>query len=262
MKEQNTKFSIIMPAYNAEKTILESIVSVQNQEYKDWELLVVDDKSVDKTASVVAIAAKNDSRIKLLTLDQNSGVASARNRAMEIAKGKYIAFLDSDDTWTRNKLTLQYEAFRAGAKIVFGSYRRVFNDNTYQIVKARPLISEKIFKFYNPIGNLTGAFDRTIGIVPQNQIRHEDYLMWYELVCRSKNAVGINSILGNYRVSTTSLSANKLKAAKWHWDVLTKGMNLSSGKAAIGFMVYTLNTVSIRMQKKMPLKEDSGIQPQ
>jgi teichuronic acid biosynthesis glycosyltransferase TuaG len=250
MIKKNRKFSIVMPAFNAANTIKESVISVKLQDYDDWELIVVDDNSHDNTAAIISAEAILDNRIKLIKLRKNSGVAKARNHALEIATGKYIAFLDSDDTWTRNKLSLQHSAFNNGAKIVFGSYRRTFSDNTYQIVRARPNIDEHIFKYYNPIGNLTGAYDRSVGIVQQENIRHEDYLMWYELVRRSKNAVGLPEILGNYRVSSNSLSGNKFQAAKWHWDVLRNGMNIPVAQASICCMGYALNTVSIRIARR------------
>lgn len=253
MATQNSKFSIVMPAFNAAKTVGESIESVIRQRYQDWELIIVDDHSTDNTYSAATAAANADSRIKAVRLSRNSGVATARNHAMELATGRYIAFLDSDDTWTEDKLALQYNAFSAGAKIVFGSYRRVFNDNTYQIVRARTNVDENIFKYYNPIGNLTGAYDRTIGIVTQKNIRHEDYLMWYELVRRSKRAVGLAEVLGNYRVSSTSLSGNKFQAAKWHWNVLRTEMNISAVHASICFIGYALNTASIRLSQRAKL---------
>jgi glycosyltransferase involved in cell wall biosynthesis len=249
MKYVDSRFSVVMPAYNAAKTIGESILSVQQQAHQDWELIVVDDHSSDNTADVVAQFERSDSRITLIRSENNYGVAKARNKALSVAKGQYIAFLDSDDTWTSDKLTHQYSAFKEGAKVVFGSYRRVFKDNTYQVVKAKKIIDDKIFLYYNPIGNLTGAYDRSIGVVQQKSVRHEDYLMWYEIVRKSKYAVGIDKILGDYRVSSTSLSSNKFKAAKWHWQILRDEMKVSGGQAAVGFIGYAINTINIRLSR-------------
>jgi glycosyltransferase involved in cell wall biosynthesis len=249
MKTGNRKFSVVMPAYNAEKTIGESILSVQRQIYQDWELIVVDDHSSDNTSDVVSQIQRSDDRITLIRSSRNYGVAKTRNQALANAEGQYLAFLDADDTWTSDKLNHQYSAFKAGAKVVFGSYRRVFKNNTYQVVRAKPRIDEKIFVYYNPIGNLTGAYDRSIGVVEQKSVRHEDYLMWYEIVRRSRYAVGINEILGDYRVSSTSLSSNKFKAAKWHWQILRDEMKLSGGQATVGFLGYAINTVNIRLSR-------------
>lgn len=250
-------FSIVMPAYNAAATIQDSILSVQQQTYTDWELLIIDDRSADDTPKIVQEMAKKDSRIKLHQLTKNSGVADARNVALNIAIGQYISFLDSDDCWTSNKLMLQNIAFQSGAKVVFGSYRRVYQDDTYQIVHAKERINSSTFKYHNPIGNLTGAFDRELGIIFQKRMRHEDYLMWYELVCRSNYAIGLQEILGDYRISPASLSANKLKAAKWHWDVLRQGMKLSHTESAIGFMGYVAKTLKVRASPRRAINKDS-----
>jgi len=100
MKYVDRRFSVVMPAYNAAKTIGESILSVQQQAHQDWELIVVDDHSSDNTADVVAQFERSDNRITLIRSENNYGVAKARNQALSVAKGQYIVFLDSDDTST------------------------------------------------------------------------------------------------------------------------------------------------------------------
>uniref|UniRef100_UPI001918BCDA glycosyltransferase family 2 protein n=1 Tax=Exiguobacterium chiriqhucha TaxID=1385984 RepID=UPI001918BCDA len=102
--------SIIMPAYNCVEHIDETIKSVKNQTYKNWELIVVDDCSTDNTVELLEDLAKNDSRITLTKSSENSGAAAARNKGIEIAQGEFIAFLDSDDIWFANKLDLQITA--------------------------------------------------------------------------------------------------------------------------------------------------------
>jgi len=258
MENYDSGFSIVMPAFNASKTIAQSIRSVQAQAEKNWELIVVDDQSKDTTSDIVEQMQKDDARIRLIRNNDNQGVAASRNSALQASKGRYIAFLDSDDFWTDGKLSSQREQFRNGAKVVFGSYRRLYPDGSYQIVKARKSISPGTFTFYNPIGNLTGAYDRSIGMVLQKKIRHEDYVMWYEIVKRAGIAYGTEQILGNYRISTTSLSGNKIKAAKWHWTALRDEMNHSSGKASIGFVGYIAYSAMIRtMPRKMMSDKES-----
>ena len=99
--------SIVTPVYNSEKFIEETIKSVQDQTYKNWEWILVNDCSVDKSAEIIEQYIKNDSRIKLINLKENSGAAIARNTGIEQSKGKYIAFLDSDDLWVKEKLEKQ-----------------------------------------------------------------------------------------------------------------------------------------------------------
>ena len=96
--------SVIMPAYNAEKYIEEAVSSVLSQTYKNWELLILDDCSSDCTAEIAEYFASLDTRIRLLRNPQNMGVAKTRNRGFDIAKGEWIALLDSDDVWHSDKL--------------------------------------------------------------------------------------------------------------------------------------------------------------
>ena len=250
MKIHHNCFSIIMPAFNAAKTIIKSVRSVQDQTDKNWELIIVDDHSQDKTSDIVKQLQIGDSRIKLLTNGSNQGVALSRNIALAESRGKYIAFLDSDDTWTNEKLTHQREQFNRGAQVVFGSYKRLYSDGSYQTVKAKRKISARTFAFYNPIGNLTGAYDRSLGLVMQKKVGHEDYLMWHEIVKRAGIAYGTEKILGHYCINSTSLSGNKIKAAKWHWAATRTEMNLSLGHASIGFIGYVAYSAAIRMKPR------------
>ena len=105
----NSLVSIVTPCYNAEKFIAETIKSVQEQTYAYWEMIIVDDNSIDDSVSIIKKIQKNDDRIKLIELKENKGPAIARNRAIKEAQGNYIAFLDSDDTWLFDKLKKQLE---------------------------------------------------------------------------------------------------------------------------------------------------------
>jgi len=250
MKIQPNHFSIIMPAFNAANTIINSVKSVQDQTDKNWELIIVDDHSQDRTSEIVKQMQIGDSRIRLIKNSSNQGVALSRNTALMESNGKYIAFLDSDDIWTNEKLTYQREQFNCGAQVVFGSYKRIYPDGSYQIVKAKRKISTRTFKFYNPIGNLTGAYDRSLGLVLQKKLGHEDYLMWHEIVKRAGLAYGTENILGHYYINSTSLSGNKMKAAKWHWAATRTEMNLSFGQASIGFIGYVAYSAAIRMKPR------------
>jgi glycosyltransferase involved in cell wall biosynthesis len=255
MKNYREGFSIIMPAYNAEQTIENSIKSVQAQTEKDWELLIVDDHSVDRTSEIARAFQEQDCRIKLIRHRENKGVAAARNTALGSAKRKFIAFLDSDDSWTEYKLEYQQHLLDQGAKVVFGSYRRVYKNKTYQVVSAKKTINAKIFQYYNPIGNLTGAYDRTIGMVLQKNVRHEDYVMWYEIVKRAGKGYGISTILGDYTINTDSLSGDKVKAARWHWEAIRKEMNLSRARASVAFIGYVAYSSMIRSKPRRPIAE-------
>lgn len=115
--------SVVMPSYNSEKYIPEAIHSVIAQTYENWELLIIDDGSTDSTANIVKQFSDIDSRITLYSNSKNMGVALTRNKGMDLAKGSWIALLDSDDVWHKDKLEKQLElAKKAGADIVYCSY--------------------------------------------------------------------------------------------------------------------------------------------
>lgn len=121
----NKLVSIIMPAYNCADYIVESIRSVQSQTYRNWELIIADDKSTDGTVDIVRVMAEDDNRIRLLETDRNLGPAAARNRAMDVANGNYIAFLDSDDVWYPDKLQKQLAFMEAnGYSFTYTAYKK------------------------------------------------------------------------------------------------------------------------------------------
>ncbi len=240
-------FSIVMPAFNAAATIEASIASVRAQTDPDWELLVVDDRSSDATAAVVERIAAQDRRVWLMRLARNVGVAGARNAALDAAAGRYVAFLDADDEWYPAKLALQRRCLEAGAGVVFGSFHRVLPSGVRHLVKATAVATPGTFLHYNPIGNLTGAYDRRLGIVRQQPMRHEDYLMWYELVRRAGRAVGVQESIAAYRVSGSSLSGNKVRAAVWHWQMLRTGMKQPLPAAVVGFGSYAVRSIAMRL---------------
>jgi teichuronic acid biosynthesis glycosyltransferase TuaG len=240
-------FSIVMPAFNAAQTIEAAIDSVRVQSDRDWELVVVDDCSSDETHATVERIACEDPRIRYVRTTRNGGVAKARNAGLEAANGRYLAFLDADDLWRPEKLAVQRDAFERGAQVVFGSYLRMLPSGRKQLVTAAARATPRTFLFYNPIGNLTGAYDRALGIVKQQTTRHEDYLMWYELVKRAGYAVGLPAVLAQYTVNTGSLSGNKLKSAVWHWNVVRHGMKAPLPVAVVGFAAYAVRAVSMRL---------------
>src|SRR5699024_8951224 len=152
-------FSIIMPAYDAENTIDEAIESVFMQTLEDYELIVVNDCSQDKTRQVVEEYVQVDERVLLINNNENKGVARSRNKALEASRGRYITFLDSDDRWSPQKLEKQYHAFCRGNDIVFTAYKR-FGEGKEAVVYPPITGCYRSLLKGNYIGNLTGAYDR------------------------------------------------------------------------------------------------------
>lgn len=219
------QISIIMPAYNAEKTIGTAIKSVIRQTFKDWELLVINDQSTDKTKQEILFWAEQDERIFYIENSYNMGVAQTRNRGIAQAKGKWIAFLDSDDLWEPDKLTEQIKWIKKyKAKLVFtGS---AFIDKSgrkldYFLEVPEKVSFRKLLK-QNIISCSSVLIEKKLLLKYPMAERgmHEDYAVWLSILKNERIiAYGINRPLLIYRISTTSKSGNKKKAALMHWRV-------------------------------------------
>jgi glycosyltransferase involved in cell wall biosynthesis len=243
-------FSVVMPARNAEATLARAVNSVIAQSFGSWELLIVDDGSSDRTRQMAEEFATRDPRIRLVVSEVNLGIAGARNLALENARGNYIAFLDADDYWYPQKLEKQRACFASGARVVFSSFHRVLPDGTRTLVRARKRAVSKTFHWCNPIGNSTGAYDRNaIGIVRLKRVRHEDYLMWYQVVTKAGSAIGIPEPLSCYCVGSGSISGNKLQSATWVWHMLRREFRLPVYRAAAGFTYYALRALAHRVKR-------------
>ncbi|MEH6388839.1 MAG: glycosyltransferase family 2 protein [Pseudomonas profundi] len=242
-------FSVVMPVYNGSETLEESVSSVLNQTFDDFELIIVNDCSTDGTSDIVARLASRDGRIVNIKLSENEGVAHARNRAIELAVGRYICFLDADDTWLPEKLEKQLEAFSGGALVVCSSYFRFRAEGGAESLVAVPAyFSYRQMLSGNMIGNLTGAYDSwKLGKFYQKKIGHEDYLMWLRVMAEARRAVGIAEPLARYRVGAGSLSGSKIRAAAWTWHIFRKELNLSIYAAVRCFVVYSINALIIRV---------------
>lgn len=216
-----------MPAYNAEKCISESIESVLQQTFQDYELIIINDCSSDHTVKIVAEYQKKDSRIKLLNNDINSGVAITRNKGIEAIKYPYICFLDSDDLWAPNKLQEYFKKFEEGHNVIYSFYTRFNQDENLNLVTAPLSVTYHELLKGNCIGNLTGAYNaEKLGKFYQKRVRHEDYVMWLEILKQAGQAICIPENLAFYRVSDQSLSSNKVKSLLWTWNIYYQELEL------------------------------------
>lgn len=241
-------FSVIMPVYNASSTLSESIDSVLGQTFGDFELLIVDDCSTDDSRFFIECYARKDARIAAIYSDVNQGVALARNLAITAAKGRYITFLDADDLWLPEKLEAQYEEFCQGAHVVYASYVRFSNESSEQLIIAPSCVNFDALLRGNCIGNLTGAYDSCIlGKYFQESVGHEDYLMWLRILASGVSARGINRPLARYRVASSSLSANKLRAAGWVWKIYRRKLKLNLLFSIELFLSYVVSALIKRV---------------
>lgn len=246
--ENQPLISVITPAYNAARFIGETIESVQKQTYSNWEMIIVDDCSTDDTVQIVESYQEKDPRIRLYKLEKNSGSAVARNTAMEQAKGRYIAFLDSDDRWLPEKLEKQLQ-FMQEKDIAFSftTYVRMLEDgtrtraysNTPEVVGYDDLMKRCV------IGCLTVMLDREkIGHLKMVNIRtRQDYVYWLTITKKGFLAYGLPEVLAEYRLVENSISSNKLKAAKRNWYVFRKIEKQSLIKSLWYFAHYVVRSL-------------------
>lgn len=239
--------SIIMPAFNAERFIGASIASVRAQSFEDWELLVSDDGSSDATLAIVSKLAAADPRIRLLRANTNRGAAQARNAAIAAARGRYIAFLDSDDLWKPEKLARQL-AFMQSRDIAFSftSYDRIDGEgrfvNTH--VVTQPQTYDSLLKSC-VIGCLTAMYDsEKLGKVYIPDLRKcEDFALWLRLLKRVDAAYPLEESLALYRVHASSVSADKLSAARHTWALYRDVEKLGLARSAWYFAHYAAHGV-------------------
>ncbi|TMW72347.1 glycosyltransferase family 2 protein [Alteribacter natronophilus] len=216
--------SVITPAYNAEKYITSTIESVQLQSFSDWEMIIVDDCSDDQTFSIVQEYAQKDSRIRLIALSENGGAAISRNTAIRASRGRYLAFLDSDDQWLPDKLTRQLEFMRENKEaFTFTAYRVVdeVGNKTGKTIEAPEKVTYRDLLKENMIGCLTVMIDtEQTGPLEMVNIRtRQDYVLWLELCKKGFPPTGINEVYSLYRVTKNSVSSNKVKMVKQNWRV-------------------------------------------
>lgn len=234
--------SIIMPAYNSAEFIRQSIESVMNQIYPYWELLVVDDHSTDGTREIVQSYA--DKRICCICQSKNNGVAVARNVGINAAKGRYIAFLDSDDLWLPNKLMKQISFMKKNKYHFTYTEYRPFVDlpsNAGKLVRTSDFVDYRSLLKGNDIGCLTVMLDRAYyGKVEMPSVRHEDYVTWLNLLKPGRCAYSLHEDLARYRKSNTSLTANKWESLQWTWEVYRKTQHLSLLESAYYFSIYAI----------------------
>ena len=242
--------SVVMPAYNAAATIGSSMRSVLVQEGVDLDLIVVDDLSTDATGEIIRESATRDPRIVPIRQAKNGGVAAARNAAIEAARGRLVAFLDSDDQWYPGKLASQVEFMRSsGSVICYAAYRRLDEaGRSLSLVVPPPCLDYAGMLRSNRIGNLTAIYDRVLGDAEFRRIGHEDYVFWLEMVRRAGLAHRLPDAapVAGYLVRNGSLSSDKWRAARWQWDIYRNIAGLDLLRAGWYFANYAAIGISKR----------------
>ena len=237
--------SIITPSYNSEKFISETINSIINQTYTTWELLITDDHSSDNTLGVIESFIRKDDRIRLYTLKSNQGAGAARNHSIKMAKGRYIAFCDSDDQWKINKLELQLNLMKKNNIVLSYSGYDVIAENGNYIRTIYPpkIITFKKILSNNYIGCLTAIYDsKLIGKQYMPLIRkRQDWVLWITILKKIKKTEGINTSLATYRLRSNSISRNKFNLIIHNWNVYHQVLGYNKFKSVLLMLNFIIH---------------------
>ncbi len=246
------KISIITPAYNAALLLPDTILSVKQQTFTDWEMIIVDDCSSDSTYEVALNFAANDDRIKVLLHEKNLGVSMARNTAIDAARGDFIAFLDSDDKWMPEKLEKQLAFMENNGYVLTYTMYQVFDSETGElgkIIKVPRKMTHNAIYGNTIIACLTVMVNRkVVGDFYMPTIPHtEDQCTWQDILSRGYDANGLQENLALYREGNSSLTGNKLKAAQKQWKTYREFHKFSFVKSGYYFACYAFNAVIRRL---------------
>lgn len=235
--------SIITPTYNSSKFIKKTAKSVLNQTLADWEWVIVDDCSSDETAELIKEFCKKDDRIKFFSMSKNSGSGPTRNKAIELAIGKYIAFLDSDDLWIPEKLQLQVD-FMQKNNYAFSHTSYGFIDKDDNIIKNTFHVSSLPVNYgmllkRTEISCLTAIYDQEIlgKMFMSDHRRKQDYALWLSILKKGYSSYPLDIETAFYRLHGNSATSNKMKLIGKHWVFLNKHEKLNFIKSTY----YTLS---------------------
>lgn len=231
----NETVSIIVPVYNAEKYIEETIRHVVAQTYTDWELLLVVDGGRDRSAQVIQEykEAEGENRLRLLVQEENQGAAKARNRGLQEARGRYIAYVDADDLWMPEKLELELQFMKEKqAAFVFSGYEFADQDGmrTGKVVHVPEQLDYRKALRNTTIFTSTVLFDTERiprELLEMPDIKSEDTALWWKVLRNGYTAYGLDRNLVLYRRPARSLSSNKLEAIRRIWNLYRRAEGLS-----------------------------------
>lgn len=249
MNRQNPEVSIIMANYNCEKWIKETIASVQSQTFDNWELLITDDASTDNSVALICEEQEMDHRIKLTVFDKNQGAAKARNSSLSQARGRYIAYLDSDDLWVPTKLEKQLDFMKKNnVGMCYTDYDLVDENAVYRkTVNVQKTVTydgylKKPISCTHTIMFDTNIIDRRLLVMPDIR-RGQDGATWLQVLKTGVVGYALSESLAKYRRHEGSLSNNKFKAIKRIWYLYRNVEHLSLPYACICFICYAYNAV-------------------
>lgn len=240
--------SVITPVYNAEKFIKKSLEAVLLQTYKKIEIILVDDCSKDSSAEIIKEYCSSHSGIVYYLQEKNMGAGAARNKALELAKGRYVAFLDSDDIWRPEKIEKQIELMKKTNALMSYTAIEMIDENG-KLIKTKRNVKEscgyKYLLHNTMIPTSSVIVDRTQAGDFRMSLRRggQDYATWLMLLRNGAKAEGINEALVQYRVSAGSLSSNKLKSIKQVWEIQTSDEGINAISAGFNVICFAINAL-------------------
>ena len=246
--------SIITPVYNGERTIGRAIDSVMNQTLSEWELIIVNDGSTDGTHDLVSAFVSSEPRIRFKDLRNNSGIAHARNVGLDMARGKFIAFLDCDDYLTTDSLELR-ASFMQQRNIIIshGDYVRRYSGNRAYLVRTPDKVTRRCMYLKNKIPNLTGMIEASAAKeLMQKSVGHEDYVFWFEALKNGRASVRCTAKpIAVYDAQVAGVSSNTLRSVGWHWQNLHRDFGMNGFLASVLTLFYILSIAFQRLSWRM-----------
>lgn len=242
----NETVSVITPVYNVEKFIDRTLGSMLAQSYKDLEIVLVDDCSKDKSAKIIAGYAAKYPNIVYHKQEKNQGAAVARNTALKLAKGRYVAFLDSDDMWCEGKLEKQLAFMKHKDAAITCTAMNTIDEEDKPLNTLREVNENISYKFLlknTMIATSTVLIDRNKTGDFQMPLRRggQDYATWLMLMRNGTICYGLNEVLSRYRVMSESLSSNKWKSITQVWQIQTQDEKINKVSAAINVCFFIVN---------------------
>ena len=238
---KNGYFSVVVPCYNGEAFIERCIKSIKNQTYEKFEVLLIDDGSIDNSYKLLKRYIRGDSRFKIVKHEKNLGLSAARNSGIKHAKGEFLAFLDIDDWWPKRKLDTYYNYFLKGNDLIYSDYTKVYSRRKKKIT-VKKKINFEMLSVSNLIPISSGAYNQSkIGAkFFKYKSPSEDWLFWLDLFKKPRKSFGIPINLMFYTVSSSSMSANKYTMAKRAWIIYRKYHRFNIIKSIYYLITYTI----------------------
>lgn len=240
--------SVIIPVFNADKYLERALNSALEQTYRNIEIVLVDDRSTDNSVQIIERFMKDHSNIIYYLQPKNMGAGHARNKALELAKGQYVAFLDADDVWKSEKIEKQVRLLKEkNGAFCFTAIEMIDGDDNL-IKEKREVKPEIDYKFL-----LSNTMIPTSGVLVDRLVKGDfrmhlrrggqDYATWLSLLRDGTKAYGIDEALVRYRIDGASLSSNKLKSVKQIWEIQTQDENIKYIRVVKNIIVWVFNSV-------------------